>query len=177
LISGESSVGVRTEDFLHELKQATDDRRKCLALSILGEVGHRSGGGGKLSPELFISQFRADYGEVAIAAAVAVGRVATGNGNISTYLPAILERARSHRDEQYLVLHSIKEILVDPQALGPQLTPFTTLLWETAMTASQSEDSRTIAAECISNLVIMDPTTFLPTLQVIILSISSSTPC
>jgi len=167
LITGEASVGVRVEDFLHELKQATDGRRKCLALSILGEVGHRSGGSGRLSPDLFVSHFKADYEEVGIAAAVALGQVATGNGNLGTYLSAILERAHSHPDQQYLVLHSIKEILVDHQTLGQQLTPFTNSLWETAMTASQSEDSRTIGAECISSLTIMDPTTFLPTLQVI----------
>lgn len=170
LVAGGSSVGVKVDDFLNELKQAKDARRKCLALSILGEVGHRSGDSGQLSPDLFISHFKNDSSDVSLAAAVALGRVSASNGNVQSYVPMILERAQNHPEEQYLVLHSIKEILVDHHSLKSNLGPFTNPLWQMATAASQNDENRTIAAECLSSLTILDPTDFLPKLQVSLVS-------
>lgn len=166
LTAGGSSVGVTIDDFLNELKHTTDTRRQSLALSTLGEVGQRSGGNRKLSPDLFMSYFKADSGEVSLAAAVALGRASTGNGNIETYVPAILERVKARPEEQYLALHSIREVLTGHNMLGLGLGPFTNSLWQTAMTASHSEDSRTIGAECVASLTMLDPTKYLPALHV-----------
>ncbi|KAI9651506.1 MAG: hypothetical protein M1831_000796 [Alyxoria varia] len=164
LVAGEGSVGVKIPDFLNELKTTRDNKRKCLALSVLGEVGLRSGPSSSLTPELFTSHFISKSEDVSLAAATALGRVAAGSGNIKSYAPVILSNLKGGARDQYLVLHSVKELFQygdNATEMGPFMGP----LWEASVAAAREEKSRTIGAECVANLAIVDPNTYLSSLR------------
>lgn len=165
LVAGGAATGLSTRDLMSELKSTTDDKRKSLALSVFGETGLRSGQASQLSPDLFTSYFMGASTEVPLNAAIALGRAAAGPGNLKTWVPAILSRVQQRPEESYLVLHSIKELLQYNEN-DQDVVPFTGALWDSSVSASESEDSKTIGAECIANLTLIDPRKFMPALQV-----------
>ncbi|KAI9810543.1 MAG: hypothetical protein M1827_006216 [Pycnora praestabilis] len=164
LVYGKSTVGVRIDDFIGELNTAQDDQRKCLALSVLGEAGLRLGSSSPLQPNLFMSHFKSKSEQVPLAAAVALGRA--GAGNVEIYLPIILSPLANAGSTQYLLLHSIKEILQEAGQAGIEISPYTQQIWDKLLSASQAEDNKAVGAECIGRLTIIDPKTYLPMLQV-----------
>lgn len=172
VVSGGSSVGVNLDAFIKEAKTAKDEKRRCLALSVLGEAALRLGPVSPLTPTEFIQYFAVKSDKVPLAAAVALGRA--GAGNVPVYLPVILDRldkmgAASSKTEgqkqQYLFLHALREIL-GHEGAESQIIPYAQSLWSNILTASQTEDNKTIGAECIGRLAIIDPKTYLPQLQV-----------
>lgn len=166
LVYGGSSVGVKLEQFITELETAQDDQRRCLALVVLGESALRLGSQSTIDPKMFIKNFSVQSEKVPLAAAVALGRA--GAGNIGKYLPVILSTMGQPSAPQYLLLHSIKEILQQDDTEA-EITPFASTLWQNLVVASQLEDNKAIGAECIGRLTIIDPKTFLPQLQVRVL--------
>ncbi|CBX96558.1 hypothetical protein IAQ61_005576 [Plenodomus lingam] len=162
LVYGGDSVGVKLEQFVAELQTATDDKRRCLALVVLGESAMRLGQQSTVDPELFIKYFTVQSEQVPLAAAVALGRA--GAGNVSKYLPVILSTMGDAKAPQYLLLHAIKEIL-QQEDTETEIMPFASTLWNNLVVASQLEDNKAIGAECIGRLTIIDPKTYLPQLQ------------
>lgn len=166
LVYGGSQLGVGVQDFLHELRTAQDNQRKCLALAILGEVGLRLGPESSLTPDLFITNFKSKSDKVRLSAAVALGN--TGTSNAKTYLPVILEGLEKSSSSNYLLLHSLKEILQHPESVKPDVAPFATRLWEIILVVSDDEDNRAVGAECMGRLALIDPASYVPLLQVLI---------
>lgn len=164
LVSGGSTVGIKIDSFVAELQSNVDDKRKCLALGILGEAGLRMGSSSPLQPSLFTAQFSSKSDQLPRAAAVALGRA--GAGNIKTYLPVILSTSSKSGSSQYLSLHAIKEILQNAGESRPLLSAYTKEIWEKLLVASQAEDNKAVGAECIGRLTIIEPKSFLPLLQV-----------
>ncbi|KAL1621639.1 hypothetical protein SLS56_009109 [Neofusicoccum ribis] len=161
LVYSKSGIDVKLENFVQELQTAADEKRKCLALAVLGEAGLRLSQDSPLDPGLFVSRF-GDGGQVPLAAAVALGRA--GSSNVKTYLPFILSTMSKPDAKSYLLLHSVREIL-QYRSVDADLLPFAQDLWQQILKASQQEDNRVIGAECIGRLTIIDPQTFLPQLQ------------
>ncbi|KAF2137453.1 uncharacterized protein K452DRAFT_235848 [Aplosporella prunicola CBS 121167] len=161
LVYSTSGIQVKVDDFVKELNTAADSKRQCLALAVLGEAGLRMGQSSPLEPQLFVTRFEGKD-QVPLAAAVALGRA--GTGNPKTYLPFIVSTMSQASAKQYLLLHSIREILQHRSA-DADLLPFAQDLWQQILKASQLEDNRAIGAECIGRLTIIDPKTFLPQLQ------------
>lgn len=166
LVAGGAAVGLSANDLMQELKTTKDDKRKSLALSVFGETGLRSGRSSQLIPDLFTGYFTHPSAEVPLNASIALGRAAAGPGNLATWVPAILTRLQEHPEENYLILHSVKELLQYNDDEG-DILPFTGALWDAAVSTSGAEDSRTIGAECIANLTLVNPRKFMPALQVI----------
>ncbi|KAH9877830.1 hypothetical protein J1614_003047 [Plenodomus biglobosus] len=162
LVYGGESVGVKLEQFVAELQTATDDKRRCLALVVLGESAMRLGSQSTIDPQLFIKYFTVQSEQVPLAAAVALGRA--GAGNVSKYLSVILSTMGQSTAPQYLLLHAIKEILQQDDTES-EIVPFASTLWNNLVVASQLEDNKAIGAECIGRLTIIDPKTYLPQLQ------------
>ena len=164
LVSGKSTVGVKVDDFVTELKSAQDDQRKCLALSILGEVGLRLGSSSPLQPDVFLIHFKSNSAQLPRAAAVALGHA--GAGNVAMYMPVILSNMSKPGSTQNLLLHSIREILKFTARTGTNISDYTGEIWKKLLATSQSEDNRAVGAECIGRLTSIDPKTYLPQLQV-----------
>jgi cullin-associated NEDD8-dissociated protein 1 len=163
LVYGGASVGVKIDQFVTELNTATDEKRKCLALVVLGEAALRMGSQSPIDPQLFIKYFSVKSDQVPLAAAVALGRA--GAGSVSKYLPAILSTMGQPSSPQYLLLHAVKEIL-QHDGTESEIIPFASSLWQNLVAAAQLEDNKAIGAECIGRLAIIDPKTYLPQLQV-----------
>jgi cullin-associated NEDD8-dissociated protein 1 len=163
LVFGGNSLGVSLDQFIMELETAKDDKRKCLALVVLGESALRLGSRSTIDPQLFIKYFSLKSEQVPLAAAVALGRA--GAGSIGKYLPVILSTMGQPSSPQYLLLHSIKEIL-QQDGTDSEIIPYAATLWQNLVAASQVEDNKAIGAECIGRLTIIDPKTYLPQLQV-----------
>ncbi|KAL3423752.1 TATA-binding protein interacting [Phlyctema vagabunda] len=164
LVAGGSSVGVTINSFLTEVKSSgSDEARQSLALAVLGEAGLRLGVKSPLEPAIFIAQFDSPAAKVPLAAAVALGRA--GAGNIPVYLPEILSTMDKGGNAQYLLLHSIKEILLQAVITSADITKYTKPVWDRLLSASQSEDNKAIGAECIGRLAIIDPKFYIPQLQ------------
>lgn len=164
LVSGGTSVRVKLDDFARELQSSPDAQRKCLSLSVLGEAGLRLASSSPLQPELFTTHFKSKSNQVALAAAIALGRA--GAGNIKSYLPVILSNLDVMGTFQYLSLHSIRELLQHVGKARTDISPYTRQIWEKLLASSQGEDNKTIGAECIGRLTVIEPKTFLPLLQV-----------
>jgi cullin-associated NEDD8-dissociated protein 1 len=163
LVYGGASVGVKLDQFVTELETAQDDKRKCLALVVLGEAALRLGQQSSIDPNLFIKYFSVKSDQVPLAAAVALGRA--GAGNVSQYVPVILSTMGKASAPQYLLLHAIKEIL-QQEDTESEIIPYASTLWQNLVAASQLEDNKAIGAECVGRLTIIDPKTYLPQLQV-----------
>ncbi|OSS46049.1 hypothetical protein B5807_08321 [Epicoccum nigrum] len=162
LVYGGASVGVKLDQFVTELETAQDDKRKCLALVVLGEAALRFGKQSTIDPNLFIKYFSVKSEQVPLAAAVALGRA--GAGNVSQYVPVILSAMGKQSAPQYLLLHAIKEIL-QQEDTESEIIPYASTLWQNLVAASQLEDNKAIGAECVGRLTIIDPKTYLPQLQ------------
>ncbi|KAF2158627.1 hypothetical protein M409DRAFT_30852 [Zasmidium cellare ATCC 36951] len=160
LVSGGDSLGVNLDAFINELQTQSEESRRCLALSVLGEAGLRMGTKSPLKPDTFVKYFDDGSEKVRLAAAVALGRA--GAGNVKLYLPKILDGMAQGR--QYLLLHSVKELLQHSTA-EDEIRPYTKNLWDNIISSGQAEDNKVVGAECVGRLAIIDPTSYLPQLQ------------
>ena len=164
LVAGKSTIGVRLEDFEAELRSSRDQQRQCLALSVLGEAGFRLQSSSPLQPQTFTNHFNSKSESVPRTAAMALGRA--GAGNINAFLPVILSNTTKAGHLQYLSLYSIKEILQNAGVSRSDISAYTTQIWDTLLAASRAEDNKTLGAECIGRITIIDPGTFMPKVQV-----------
>ncbi|KAF2486209.1 armadillo-type protein [Neohortaea acidophila] len=160
LVSGGQNVGVTLDAFIKELQSQSEEAKKCLALSVLGEAGLRTGTNCPLTPESFTPYFNDRSEKVQLAAAVALGRA--GAGDVKRYLPKILETMG--QGKQYLLLHSVKELLQHNSA-EDDIKPYTATLWNNIISSGQAEDNKVVGAECIGRLATIDAEAYLPQLQ------------
>lgn len=164
LVHGGTNLGVKMEDFLAELQTAQDAQRKCLALAILGEIGLRMGSQCSLTPDLFTAHFDSKADKVRLAAATALGNAAAGD--VKTYLPIILGGLKKTNSQSYLLLHSVKELLLHPELVRPDVGPSAMKLWQSLLVVSEEEDNRAVGAECVGRLALIDPVAYIPHFQV-----------
>ncbi|KAK0257330.1 hypothetical protein B0A54_07272 [Friedmanniomyces endolithicus] len=160
LVAGGSNIGVRVQDFVKELQTQQDEAKKCLALSVLGEASLHMGTSGTLKPESFTPYFADSSDKVKLSAAVALGRA--GAGNVKVYLPSIISMLG--QGTQYLLLHSVKELLQHSNA-EEDIKPYAQTLWQNIISSGQAEDNKVVGAECIGRLAIINPAAYLPQLQ------------
>ncbi|KAK0288259.1 hypothetical protein LTR35_003733 [Friedmanniomyces endolithicus] len=160
LVAGGSNIGVRVQDFVKELQTQQDEAKKCLALSVLGEASLHMGTSGILKPDSFTPYFADTSDKVKLSAAVALGRA--GAGNVKVYLPSIISMLG--QGTQYLLLHSVKELLQHSNA-EEDIKPYAQTLWQNIISSGQAEDNKVVGAECIGRLAIINPAAYLPQLQ------------
>ncbi|KAL2132115.1 hypothetical protein VTI74DRAFT_4204 [Chaetomium olivicolor] len=164
LVASGGSAGVTLDSFVRELNvNSNDHARSSLALAVIGEAGLRLGSNFTIPPTLFLQQFSNEYDKVSVSAAVALGRA--GAGNVSSYLPVILQSMQKKGGTQYLLLQSIKEILQQAALSSTDIGQFSIPIWEQILAASDTEDNKAVCAECIGRMVIIDPKTYMPKLE------------
>ncbi|KAI1169017.1 armadillo-type protein [Nemania serpens] len=174
-VASNGNAGVDIESFVGELNMASklsppDTARQSLALAILGEIGLRLGAKSPLDPNIFLQQFGDEPDKVSVSAAVALGRA--GAGNVSRYLPVILDATKRHGSHQYLLLQSIREVLHQVVTLSTDITAYERNIWEILFTSSLAEDNKAVCAECIGRLAILKPKIYIPKLQELLTSSS-----
>ncbi|KAI8951465.1 armadillo-type protein [Xylaria longipes] len=174
-VASNGNAGVAIESFIDELNMASklsppDTARQSLALAILGEIGLRLGSKSPLNPNIFLQQFGDEPDKVSVSAAVALGRA--GAGNVSRYLPIILDATKQHGNHQYLLLQSIREVLHQVVTSSTDISAYERDIWEILFTSSTSEDNKAICAECIGRLAILKPRIYITKLQELLTSSS-----
>merc|ERR1711939_913153 len=86
------------------------------------------------------------------------------SNNVSQSLPIILQSLKQDDGQDYLYLHSLKEILEHSENSPGELAPFASELWQKLFAVSQSEDNSAVGAECIGRLATIDPGIYVPEL-------------
>lgn len=159
LVGSGGSAGVTLDSFISEADTTEDPLRASLALSVLGEAGLRLGQKSPLEPQLFLDKFGKEYDKVSLSAALALGRA--GAGNVPQYLPMILKNLEKTGTTQYLLLQSIKEILLQ----DVDIAQYSSSIWSQLLDAAGVDDNKAVCAECIGRLAIIDPKTYIPKLD------------
>ena len=148
--------------FLSDVK-ADSDQAKLIALFCLGDIGRKSDLSSYTDLRDTLSKLLdQDNEEVRAAASYALGSIAVGN--LTAFLPSILADIQVSK-RQYLLLHSIREIIADApaEALAPHLDVISNLLLDNSR--SEDDGTRNVVAECLGKLVPVDPAKLVPELK------------
>lgn len=147
----------------------SSDSVKLFALLAVGEIGCSVDLSSKSELKAVIVQaFSSDSEDIKAAASYALGHICVGN--LNAYLPFILKEIEANTKRQYLLLHSLKEVIscqskdhASVQALQPFLPSIWNLLFSHC--ESKEEGTRNVVAECLGKLTLIDPSNLLPQLQ------------
>lgn len=158
-----------TLELLLNIQKSNNDSHLVFHLLAIGEIGRYF----DLStiealPRTILDCFSETSEEVKGAASHSLGAVAVGS--LTNYLPFILNEIESQPKRQYLLLHSLKEVissLSTTQNGLDQLLPSLDSIWTKLFKYCEcsEEGSRNVVAECLGKLVLVKPEKLLPSLQ------------
>lgn len=157
------------EQFLKDVQNPQSDAQHIFALLVIGEIGRHVDLSGITSlKHIILKSFASHSEEVKSAASYTLGNIAVGN--LPEYLPFILKEIEAQPKRQYLLLHSLKEIITC-QSASPSgvsdLQNFVPSIWMLLYRHCEctEEGTRNVVAECLGKLTLIDPATLLPRLQ------------
>ena len=150
------------------------DSIQLFALLAVGEIGKTIDLSAiKDLKDVIIEAFNSSSEEVKSAASFCLGSISVGN--LEEYLPFVLSEIQNRQKRQYLLLHSLKEI-ISCQSANPEtiqvLEPHLDSIWKLLLNHCEcpEEGTRNVVAECLGKLTLIDPTNLLPRLQQYLLS-------
>ncbi|OAY62667.1 Cullin-associated NEDD8-dissociated protein 1 [Ananas comosus] len=144
--------------------------KQHLALLCLGEIGRRKDLSMHANIEnIVIESFQSPFEEIKSASSYALGNIAVGN--LSRYLPFILDQIDNQQKKQYLLLHSLKEVIVrqsidqagKSELQHSYIEKILTLLFNHC--ASDEEGVRNVVAECLGKIALIQPEMLIPALK------------
>uniref|UniRef100_A0A8C3VA16 Cullin associated and neddylation dissociated 2 (putative) n=1 Tax=Catharus ustulatus TaxID=91951 RepID=A0A8C3VA16_CATUS len=137
---------------------------QVLAFLFLAEVGRTT----NLSAQrelrtVLLEAFASPSEEVKSAASYALGNVSAGS--LHEYLPFLLKEIGGQPKRQYLLLHSLKEVISCSPA--DSLTPYVEDIWALLFKHCEctEEGTRNVVAECLGKLTLVNPAELLPRLR------------
>lgn len=162
------AVGV-VNRFLMDVTNPRSPTVQSFSLLAIGEIGRHI----DLSviPQLkdaVVSSFSSTSEEVKSSASYALGHLSCGN--LQEYLPFVLAEIEANPKRQYLLLHSLREI-ISIQSRTEEgvkvLLGFVNDIWAQLFrhTECSEEGTRNVVAECLGKLTIINPAQLLPKLQ------------
>ncbi|KAL9241863.1 hypothetical protein vseg_015923 [Gypsophila vaccaria] len=146
---------------------STNSAKQHLALLCLGEIGRRKDLSSHAHIEnIIIESFQSPFEEIKSAASYALGNVAVGN--LSKYLPFILDQIDFQQKKQYLLLHSLKEVIVrqsvdKAEFQESSVDKILNLLFNHC--ESEEEGVRNVVAECLGKIALIEPSKLVPALK------------
>uniref|UniRef100_A0A4W4HM86 TATA-binding protein interacting (TIP20) domain-containing protein n=1 Tax=Electrophorus electricus TaxID=8005 RepID=A0A4W4HM86_ELEEL len=152
-------------NLIQEVKnQKTSESVRILSFLCLGEVGRSTNlGGHKELKTVVMEAFSSPNEEVKSAASCALGNICVGN--LEDYLPFLLKEIGGQPKKQYLLLHSLKEVIsaLSAESLKPHVENIWSLLFKNCECAE--EGTRNVVAECLGKLTLINPAELLPRLK------------
>ncbi|XP_048426960.1 cullin-associated NEDD8-dissociated protein 1 isoform X3 [Pyrus x bretschneideri] len=145
----------------------TNSAKQHLALLCLGEIGRRKDLGSHDHIEnIVIESFQSPFEEIKSAASYALGNIAVGN--LLKYLPFILDQIDNQQKKQYLLLHSLKEVIVrqsvdKAEFPDSSVEKILNLLFNHC--ESEEEGVRNVVAECLGKIAVIEPAKLVPALK------------
>ncbi|XP_074601185.1 cullin-associated and neddylation-dissociated 1 [Brevipalpus obovatus] len=169
IIDAEQSIRA-VMNFIPHTTEGQPSQIRLFALLTIGEIGKNV----DLScirelKDLLINAFSSPSEEVKSAASFALGSISVGN--LNEFLPFLLQEIEKKQKGQYLLLHSLKEI-INCQSVNNQmiktLEPFLDVIWELLLKHCEcpEEGTRNVVAECLGKLTLMKPQDLLPRLEI-----------
>ena len=117
--------------------------------------------------QILLDIFSSSSDDLRTAASYALGYI--GIRNLNVHIPFLLnEIARSQTKRQYLLLHSLREIIsYSSQENLTQLDGHIDSIWRTLFTHCEcpEEGTRNVVAECLGKLTLLKPEKLLPILR------------
>ncbi|XP_030585995.1 cullin-associated NEDD8-dissociated protein 2 isoform X3 [Archocentrus centrarchus] len=151
--------------FIQQVKNpGSPESTRVLALLCLGEVGRNGSlGGSKEVQGVILEAFSSPSEEVKTAASCALGNMAVGS--LNDYLPFLLTEISAQPRRQYLLLHSLKEVI--SACAASSLSPHVESVWALLIQncECQEEGTRNLVAECLGKLTLVSPAQLLPRLK------------
>ncbi|KAH9684485.1 Cullin-associated NEDD8-dissociated protein 1 [Citrus sinensis] len=147
---------------------STNSAKQHLALLCLGEIGRRKDLSSHEHIEnVIIESFQSPFEEIKSAASYALGNIAVGN--LSKFLPFILDQIDNQQKKQYLLLHSLKEVIVrqsvdKAEFQDSSVEKILNLLFNHC--ESEEEGVRNVVAECLGKIALIEPAKLVPALKV-----------
>lgn len=170
------AVGI-ANDFMGGIQSRRSDNHTMFYLLTIGEIGRYFNLSSiEALPQTILNCFASSSEDVKAAASHALGAIAVGN--LQFYLPLILQEIEAQPKRQYLLLHSLKEVISSlsssKQGLEQLMTSVPTI-WEQMFRHCEcpEEGSRNVVAECLGKLVLVNPEDLLPRLQLALKSEST----
>ncbi|MCL7039981.1 hypothetical protein MKW94_011271 [Papaver nudicaule] len=118
---------------------------------------------------IMIEFFQSPSEEIQSAASYALGNIAVGN--LSRYLPFILDQIDKQQKKQYLLLHSLKEVIARQSIDQAVRSVFQDSSVEKILKLlfnhceSGEEGVRNVVAECLGKVAMIEPTKVVPALK------------
>ncbi|URE47190.1 Cullin-associated NEDD8-dissociated [Musa troglodytarum] len=144
--------------------------KQHLALLCLGEIGRRKDLSMHVHIEnIVIESFQSPFEEIKSAASYALGNIAVGN--LSKYLPFILDQIDNQQKKQYLLLHSLKEVIARHSIDQTGQSEFQESNVEKILNLlfnhceSDEEGVRNVVAECLGKIALIEPKKLVPALK------------
>jgi len=161
--------------FLRDIKSSqTPDHRRTFALLAVAEMGrHVDLSGVEGLRQVILTSFGSHSEEVKQATSYALGSVACGN--LAEFLPFVLNEIETQHKRQYLLLHSLKEIISCSSA-RESLQQYEEGIWNNLFRHCESpeEGTRNVVAECLGKLTLIQPQALLPRLRQALLAPQAS---
>ncbi|KAL2477649.1 Cullin-associated NEDD8-dissociated protein 1 [Forsythia ovata] len=160
-----STVNMLTD--ILKADSTTNSAKQHLALLCLGEIGRRKDLSSHTHIEnIVIESFQSPFEEIKSAASYALGNIAVGN--LPKYLPFILDKIDNQQKKQYLLLHSLKEVIVRQSVDKAEfddssVEKITSLLFNHC--ESDEEGVRNVVAECLGKIALIEPGKLVPALK------------
>ncbi|XP_010252337.1 PREDICTED: cullin-associated NEDD8-dissociated protein 1 isoform X2 [Nelumbo nucifera] len=150
---------------------STNSAKQHLALLCLGEIGRRKDLSSHAHIEnIVIESFQSPFEEIKSAASYALGNIAVGN--LSKYLPFILDQIDNQQKKQYLLLHSLKEVIARQSLNKAGQAEFQDTSVEKILKLlfnhceSEEEGVRNVVAECLGKIALIEPAKLVPALKI-----------
>jgi len=162
------------DSFVHNLNSNPAPHVQTFSLLAIGEIGrHIDLSGDNNVRNVIFHCFNNTSEDIKSAASYALGNVSLGNLNL--YLPVVLKEIDAQPKRQYLLLHSLKEIISAQYTSANTLKPFVAPIWDQLFRHCESseEGTRNVVAECLGKLCLIDPDNLLPKLKMALSSPSA----
>lgn len=156
--------------FVSDVRNAkSSDSIKLFSLLALGEIGKHIdlSSHGEIQV-VILESFSSQNEEVKAAASYALGNVSVGN--LPKFLPFVLKEIENQPKRQYLLLHSLKEI-ISCESTSKQgvdnLKPYVQTVWSMLFSHCEcpEEGTRNVVSECLGKLTLIDPPNLLSNLK------------
>jgi len=158
------------DKFVNDIANTKKESEKLLALYCIGEIGRRVdlSANKDLKKNIFKS-FDSQSEEIKTAASVALGCIAVGN--MVKFFPDILDEIDSNPKRQYLLLGSLREVIVRLSSSSKGKTKLSRFIDKLLSllfghTGTEEEGTRNVVSECLGKLALIEPSKVIPELAV-----------
>lgn len=155
--------------FVQHITSSSSDSVRMFSLLAVGEIGaHIDLSERSQLKDVIIASFQSESEDIKSAASYSLGHVSVGN--LNAFLPFILQEIEANPKRQYLLLHSLKEIISWQSSKSggiEALKPFLPAIWKLLFSNCENyeEGTRNVVAECLGKLALLDPANLLQQLQ------------